>query len=117
MERVLRTFHAATSGGARLIAPELPLFIVALTLLGANSMIRLFMPNYQGSIIQDIINAHHACTDEARNHTAVPPLGNATRGGECEAHKRRRHQRRKTKTEQWMPRPVAVVRGGRHILA
>ena len=67
--------------GARLIAPELPLFIVALTLLGANSMIRLFMPNYQGSIIQDIINAHHACVNEAYNLTV-----NVTRG-ECAAHK------------------------------
>merc|ERR1719502_1490863 len=44
-------------------------------------MVRLFMPNYQGTIIQDIINAHSACVDEAFNHTT-----NST-SGECAQHK------------------------------
>ena len=74
-------FKTYMSRGVRLILPELPMFALALALLCANSLVRLFMPNYQGTIIQDIINAHHACTAEAMNHTA-----NATHG-ECATHK------------------------------
>lgn len=74
-------FKTYMSRGMRLILPELPVFAIALLLLCANSLVRLFMPNYQGTIIQNIINAHHACVDEAYNQTA-----NATRG-ECAVHK------------------------------
>ena len=68
----LRTYMVR---GVRLILPELPLIFVALSMLCADSMVRLFMPNYQGTIIQDIIEAHHACDNEAHNITS-----NATRG-------------------------------------
>ena len=66
--------------GARLMAPEAPIGLVALALLAANSMVRLFMPNFQGSIIQDVVNAHHACV-LGHNQT-----GNATGGDACATH-------------------------------
>lgn len=55
------TFGQYVVKGVRLIFPELPLFVVALALLAANSLVKLFMPNYQGALMDDVVHAHTAC--------------------------------------------------------
>ena len=51
--------------GLKLVAPHLPLFGVALLCLCANSLINLFMPNFQGRIIDAVIAGHTACATNA----------------------------------------------------
>ena len=46
--------------GLKPVAPHLPLFGVALLCLCANSLINLFMPNFQGRIIDAVIAGHTA---------------------------------------------------------
>ena len=46
----------------RLVAPHVPLFLVALGCLVATSVVNLFLPNFQGEIFDHVIDAHHSCT-------------------------------------------------------
>ena len=46
----------------RLVAPHVPLFLVALGCLVATSVVNLFLPNFQGEIFDHVIDAHHTCT-------------------------------------------------------
>jgi len=48
--------------GIKLILPSIPLFTAALFCLTLNSGVRLFMPNYQGEIMDAVFNARHACS-------------------------------------------------------
>ena len=64
--------------GLKLVAPHLPLFGVALLCLCANSLINLFMPNFQGRIIDAVIAGHTACATNATAFAAADATAGST---------------------------------------
>jgi ABC-type multidrug transport system fused ATPase/permease subunit len=76
------TFKSYIAKGFRLLLPEMPIFTLALALLLGNSLVKLLMPNFQGSIMDAVVNAHHACVAEYYNVTFY----NVTTG-DCAKHK------------------------------
>ena len=55
--------------GMRLVAPHLPLLLIALSSLLANSIINVFLPNFQGQIFDHVIAASHSCAADPTDQT------------------------------------------------